>query len=117
MTFVSTNGRIKRNQVGYSFLSSNTSLLFVFIRVHSWLKKHSWLKGKAQHFDRRRDFDVLIAHDEIQSPGSRLAWRRLRTRRRHWACASLARWTFVFFVMHIQCANDEKLSGGGCNFV
>ena len=35
------------------------SASFVFIRVDSWLR------SKSQHFDRGRDFDVLVAHDEI----------------------------------------------------
>ncbi len=31
---------------------------------------HPWLKGKAQHFDRRGDFNVLVADDKIQRAGA-----------------------------------------------
>jgi len=29
------------------------------------IRVHSWLRAKPQHFDRGRDFDVLVAHYEI----------------------------------------------------
>src|SRR5438067_6161422 len=71
----------------------------------------SWLEGEPQHLDRGRDFDVLIANDEIERSiaGLRrsflLGWRRVRFG------SLLARRTFVLFIVHVQSANDKKLSG------
>ena len=85
---------------------------FVFIRVHPWLK------GKLQHLDRGRNFDVLVAHDEIQrSGGTGMSWSYLLSFDRRWRCHPFARRTFVFLVVHIQRANDKKLSGGTCDLI
>src|SRR5947208_3362542 len=79
------------------------------------IRAHSWLERKSQHFDRGRDFDVLVANDEVQSPGCTRT--RLRAWRRRWVRASLSRRTFVFFVVHVQRANDKELPGRSCDFV
>src|SRR6266567_9266164 len=79
-----------------------------------WLK----LESKSQHFDRSRHFDMLVAYDEIQRSGcARL--RRSRLLGSSWSrlCGLLSRRTFVFFVVHVQRANDENLPAGTCNFV
>ncbi len=61
---------------------------------------------------------MLVTDYEIQTANcAGLGWTRLRNRRRCWACAFFTRWTFVFFVVHIERANDEELSGRGNDFV
>ena len=38
-------------------IRANLFLCFIYV--------NSWLRSKSKHFDRGRDFDVLVAHDEI----------------------------------------------------
>jgi hypothetical protein len=48
----------KENHSRY-FASFGQTWFLWFIRVDSWLR------SKSKYFDRGRDFDVLVAHDEI----------------------------------------------------
>src|SRR5439155_2856889 len=70
----------------------------------------SWLKGESQHLDRGRDFDVLVADDEIQRSIGGLIRSCLLGRRRIWFSDLFARRTFILFIVQVQSANDEKLS-------
>src|SRR5437667_5197163 len=70
----------------------------------------SWLKGESQHLDRGRDFDVLVADDEIQRSIAGLIRSCLLGGRRIWFSDLFARRTFILFIVHVQSANDEKLS-------
>lgn len=69
------------------------------------------LKRKPQHFDRRGDFDVLVADDEVQGAGALLAGRCFWAWGRRRRSGSLVWWAFVFFVVHVERANDEELAG------
>src|SRR5947208_3393052 len=70
----------------------------------------SRLKDESQHLDRGRDFDVLVANNEIERSVARLI-RTCRLGARRICLGGLfARRTFILFIVHVQSADDKKLS-------
>src|SRR5215471_5223799 len=60
---------------------------------------------------------MLVANDEVQRAGALLAGRSLRDWSWCRRSGSSARRAFVFFIVHVERANDEELSGGICDLV
>ena len=113
MTNVEQTAAIRVFSFGFrhSFVIGHSNFGILSIRVHSWLK------GESQHLDRGRDFDVLIANDEIQRSIARLFRSCRLGPRRVWFSGLFARRTFVLFIVHVQRANDEKLPTRTCDLI
>ena len=60
---------------------------------------------------------MLVANDKVQRTASLLAGRSCWAWSWHGRSGSSARRAFVFFVVHVERANNEELSGGICDFV
>ena len=83
------------------------------------IAKHLAAEGAAVvvNYARSKEGADRVVSEIQRSGGTGMSWSYLLSFDRRWRCHPFARRTFVFLVVHIQRANDKKLSGGTCDLI